>query len=223
MATKNQLVTFIKNQLGYPSIEIEVSDSVIESFIDNAILIYSPYYEETSFIEKPAADVVDLSGLNISNVVRVYETYMSGLNSQIDIDNSLFNIILNPTDMSTLVDYSVESYKRAEVGSLIYKGFKFIDNKLYLDDYTSSSVTIECHKDITDVSELSNGSLALSWILKYALALAKVAVGQVRRKFTFNNSPFSMDGDSLVTEGMSAKESLEDQLKGDAGFFFVTR
>ena len=54
------------------------------------------------------------------------------------------------------------------------------------------------------------------WIIKYSLALSKITMGLVRRKF--NDYPYpsgnvSLDGDQLVSEGISETEALNQEMK----------
>ena len=55
------------------------------------------------------------------------------------------------------------------------------------------------------------------WFQEYCIALAKIVLGNIRRKFAngeiLGNSTISLDGDSLVQEGREDKITLEEQLK----------
>lgn len=54
------------------------------------------------------------------------------------------------------------------------------------------------------------------WVIKYALALCKINLGLVRRKYSsipYPNGEISLDGDSLVSEGQITVETLTQQLK----------
>lgn len=55
-----------------------------------------------------------------------------------------------------------------------------------------------------------------SWVKKYALAKAKITLGEIRRKFAqFNsigNTGISLNGDQLVSEGKEEMEKLEEEI-----------
>lgn len=55
------------------------------------------------------------------------------------------------------------------------------------------------------------------WIFDYALAECKIVLGLIRRKFanftSIGNIGISMDGDSLVAEGQSEKDKLDETLR----------
>jgi hypothetical protein len=57
------------------------------------------------------------------------------------------------------------------------------------------------------------------WFQKYCLAEAKITLGLIRRKFanftSIGNTGIQLDGDSLISEGNSEKEKLEEQLKNE--------
>jgi len=60
------------------------------------------------------------------------------------------------------------------------------------------------------------------WILDYVTAMSKISLGLIRRKFaSFNsmgNQGISLDGDSLLSEGNSEKEYLEQTLRDEEAF-----
>ena len=55
------------------------------------------------------------------------------------------------------------------------------------------------------------------WILNYTIALCKISLGMIRRKFSgfqsLGNQGISLDGDSLVSEGKEEKRELLETLK----------
>ena len=57
------------------------------------------------------------------------------------------------------------------------------------------------------------------WIQEYSIALAKIILGQVRRKFggyqSIGNTGISLDGSELVQEGKEEKAELEERLKSE--------
>lgn len=59
------------------------------------------------------------------------------------------------------------------------------------------------------------------WIVEYALALSKITLGGIRRKFSqfqsIGNTGISLDGDQLLSEGKEEKRELEERLKLEEG------
>ena len=60
------------------------------------------------------------------------------------------------------------------------------------------------------------------WILDYVTALSKISLGIVRRKLSnfssMGNQGISLDGDSMVSDGQSEKEYLEDTLRNEEAY-----
>lgn len=60
------------------------------------------------------------------------------------------------------------------------------------------------------------------WIFEYSLALSKITLGMIRRKFaqfsSIGNVGISLDGDQLVSEGKEEKERLEETLRNEETF-----
>lgn len=57
------------------------------------------------------------------------------------------------------------------------------------------------------------------WFQEYCLALSKMTLGFIRRKFanvsSMGNANISLDGDSLVSEGKDEKDAIEERLKNE--------
>lgn len=60
------------------------------------------------------------------------------------------------------------------------------------------------------------------WFQEYCIALTKITLGHIRRKFenfqSIGNTGISLDGDQLIQEGKEEKEQLEEKLKDDESF-----
>ena len=103
--------------------------------------------------------------------------------------------------------------------SNVNKGFKFLNNKLYLYNYTGK-VTIEYIPKHIDFCDLESN--IQSWCIRYTKCLCKEALGRIRSKYKSNSGPFEMDGDTLLSEYSEERTQLEDELNSSqTGFFFV--
>lgn len=49
--------------------------------------------------------------------------------------------------------------------------------------------------------------------MKLSLALAKVAVGRIRTRYTQSNALWTQDGDQILQEGTAELESIRDHLR----------
>lgn len=212
-----EMVQQIKSELGGSKVNIEVEDSDIEDFIDRALDKISSYINDTRYITKMANDVIDLSGENVEDIVRIYP------NRQVTSNREQLDLF-RARDYSNISDRMTMPYKVSQIEDYINRSFKFDHEtgELYIDDYRGE-ITIEVISSPSTVSDLEDKK-DKQWVFDYAKSLTKMALGRIRGKFRVNGSPYETDGDTLVQEGKSDKERLEQRLedKGE-GFFFVTR
>lgn len=86
-------------------------------------------------------------------------------------------------------------------------------NSLYSEDgliNDPSKVNFE-YRQWSDINKKDR-----TWIIRYALALSKITLGQVRRKFRdyqYPSGTVSLDGGELVSEGLSETEQLRQEMK----------
>ena len=74
--TKDDILNSIKYSLGYPRIDIEIEDDVIESFIDVSISKISDYADTTKFITLPALSCQDFK---LGTVLNIYNNENNSL------------------------------------------------------------------------------------------------------------------------------------------------
>ena len=114
------------------------------------------------------------------------------------------------------VDFRLDGTKTVSWDGLALDGTDDLGNPLLNADdpvvitYTSATFfEREVEEDLYDED----------WILDYVTAMSKISLGIVRRKFaSFNslgNQGISLDGDSMVSEGMQEKENLEITLRDE--------
>jgi hypothetical protein len=73
------------------------------------------------------------------------------------------------------------------------------------------------HSSTWEDGDSDNDFYESTWILDYSIALCKITLGNIRRKFanfaSIGNTGISLDGDTLVSEGKEERERLEESLK----------
>lgn len=211
---KQTLVDRIKARLGHPVVNVEVPDSQIEMFIEIALDLIAPFVNETFFIPIPGSRVVDMTDYEIIDVVNVFETPAGTSNYAGDID------IFRVRNYGDIPDLSLAYAWRSVIESMESKAFRFINNKLYLDDYYGP-LTVEVLK--TPTLENLQSEKPKKWVFAYSLALTKEALGRIRAKYRVQGAPMEMDGDALLNEANEEKRNLEDELRQGEGLYFVTR
>ena len=135
--TKDDILYSIKHSLGYPVIDIEIDDDVIEDFINIAISKISDYADITKFTTLPALSCQDFK---LGTVLNIYNNENNSLlNSSFDDGNYMF-------DETKVTLYSTGSNFRYRKQSILQqsnrnltmsikpKSFKQIGDKLYIDN-----------------------------------------------------------------------------------------
>lgn len=206
----------VKFSLGYPAIKLEIDDTVIHSFFSLALIKVADYSNATSSISCQAQDVINLK--DAQAVIKVWDD--DSIVTELD-DSALFSFYYNmkshhsTTSRELIVNQAQSSFLYSNVN----KGFKFLDNKLYLYNYTGR-VTIEYIPKNLEFHELE-GNLQ-SWVIKYVKCLCKEALGRIRSKYKSNSGPFELDGDTLLNEYSEERTQLEDELStSQIGFFYT--
>ena len=211
----NDAITSIKYSLGFPAVKLELNDSAIMSFFLLAMTKAMDYSNYTEVISKQAQDVIKLD--NALSVVRVWDN--DSISTELD-DTSLFSYYYSSlVNNSTVKDLIISQAQSSFLYSNVNKGFKFVNKKLYLYNYTGK-VTIEYIPKTMEFSDLES-TLQL-WVIRYTKCLCKEALGRIRSKYKSNSGPFELDGDALLSEFSEERNTLEDELSSSqVGFFYV--
>ena len=214
----NDALEIVKYSLGYPSVNLEIDDNVINSFFHLALTKAIDYSNCTKMVAMQAQDVIELK--EALEVIRVYDSESVALEiNDTTLFNSFYSFKLNSNQNNTIKDISIIKAQNNASQSIFTKGFKFFKDKLYLYNY-SGRVTIEYIPKDLEFHELESN--LQSWIIKYTKCLCKEALGRIRSKYKSNSGPFEMDGDTLLSEFSEERTQLEDELStSQNGFFFV--
>jgi hypothetical protein len=86
----------------------------------------------------------------------------------------------------------------------------------------NDSIIMTYTSSVPIMSELDESLYDEDWIFDYVTAMSKISLGLIRRKFSnfssLGNQGITMDGDSLVSEGNTEKEYLEQTLRDEEPF-----
>lgn len=212
--------TQIKNLLGYPAVELEITDDMINENLYRAFVRARPRFNMTEFVWLPYnadTNVIDLSTYvpSIVDVIHVYETPISKY-AILDPDVFYMRNFYNMMAMARLF------MARTEIDNLVSRDFMYVNQKLFLNEYWGRNLTIEVIMDYPDATWITD-QFFTDWIIRYALSLSKESLARVRGKYTVRNSPYELDAPRLLNEAREERDKLHAELDRDAGFFFVTR
>jgi len=226
MSKLSRLTERVRSRLGFPKVNLEINDDDIEMMVEDAVVEIAPYVAETHFVTVTGAPAeggwpcyVDMAPYGAVGVVKVFNSPTVAANNIAGIYNvNEFFVKQYQGELSRLLQ---AGQRQALLDALIPESWKYIDGKLYLANYYST-VTVEYIKDVE--YETLADEKARQWVDRYVLALAKETVGRIRSKYKSGNFPVELDGDTLLSEGLSEKERLIGELaERNYGLFTVYR
>lgn len=209
-------IDIVKHSLGYPAVNLEIDDDVIDSFFMLALTKAVDYSNYTNAVSRPFQEVINLP--EALTVVRVSDS--DSIITDLD-DRALFSYFYSSKEFNTngYKDLLITQSQSSFIYSNVNRGFRFFKNKLYLYNY-NGNVTIEYIPKNMHFHELESN--LQSWVIKYTKCLCKEALGRIRSKYKSNSGPFELDGDALLSEYSEERTQLEDELStSQNGFFFV--
>lgn len=214
---KDFVISRVELVLGGQVLKLEVTKEDIAGLMELAYSKIRPFITDTKLITVPFAQVVDVKDKGIEDVVRAYTSDVTLTTSQ----TKMF-------DFEAVKLGDRRSIRRSIIGSYPVVendiGFKFYDGRVYLDvdDVGGSSVTLECL--YTPPIEELKDERASTWIEAYTLALSKEVCGRIRSKFKSSNVPVELDGETLLSEAQTEKQTLEAELQDrQFGPFMILR
>lgn len=216
MLNRLQLLDAVKTRLGYPVVDIAITDEMINKQIDFAISKIVPYLNNIEVITSYEKTVK----FEHNQVFAVLRVTSSNDENNINIDKAINQGFYLVNNHRTLVDCALWNYYTTSVqDDLNPIGFRLIGDTLYIDG-GNSPWTIEA---ITDKSIHTMTEDYVNWVLDYSVALSKCIEGEIRSKVKITGSPIETNGGELKAEGITEKKDLEEKLGTTIGLFYATR
>jgi len=219
--------SFVLARMGHPIIRVELTSYQIKTCIDEAItqLDYHAPTWTRQFAVFDASANINLYSLppwvinNLYNVI--YKKSLLSIQSQAGTlefdffikyfqDNYLFN------NFSIGDYYLLQSTMEMTRKILGQDGTWDIINNQFLQLYPPPAVTPE--RVILEYKAIDSNTIApayRNWIQRFALACAKVVLGEIRGKYSTIPGPAGgsqLNGQALVQEGTAEKERLKEEL-----------
>jgi hypothetical protein len=202
----------------------EMQSTEVEALVLDSFREVTPWYDEpdhvaTVTIAKTAerAGYIDVAMWNpeVKYVRRVapirLESDYTG-----DIVRDLLLLPASPIDTQAILEQAQWEMTWPMVKNMLGRDSRFrfekSQNKIYLDDYLESAVTVYYIPLPAGVDEITYQK-ALNWVIDYTEALFKLALGRVRAKFRSGAIRFETDGTDLISEGQEEKRQLREDLK----------
>lgn len=236
------LQEFKDNILGYfgwPLVKVEIHEAHLNSVIERAFNFHKKWGTGIStneiFFTKLVSSGIDEYDLpvGVQTVVKVWD-----FSSTIGKADELFTISNQMYQNNFLGDISGFNLIDLEIGmqfvSLLEKynvskyrwNYHEYNNKLNVYPFPDEDRYILVRSFIEEGYRFNNENLDPGWreflyedpwFFDYSIALVKIILGNIRRKFTnfssLGNAAISLDGDSMSQEGLEEKQTLEEKLK----------
>lgn len=221
----------IKLNLTGGVLDLELTDEVLDRLIDSALREVQRYIDTTKLITIPYDSCIDMTEYKVSSVSRVFRPkgyaiadsdienpdqaayadpmylgmwqMMSGYGNLYNINDWIYNYSAWNTALQVRNTISTD---------LIFR-FDKSSNKLYINCAfdVPDKITIEYIPQYQDVSQITS-DFWIDIITRMSTALAKVAIGRIRTKFTQSNALWSLDT-NILTEGQEELNNLREQLR----------
>lgn len=231
MLDRASWLNYIKTSLGFPVVNVYMTDEMIDQQITLALQKVIPYCNSVEFIQVDSK-VTKFTDRLVYAVLRVHspgwvpeESSSSASYYDLLISRSIYNqlggVDLSKYDSSqALVQSALYNYFGEESRATLDPiGFRLIGDTLYIDG-GNPPYTAEC---ITERSLRNMSEDYCYWVQRYSLCLCKQCEGRILRKVKISGSPIDQDGDSLLQEATSEMKELEEKLGNQMSLYFCTR
>lgn len=216
MLNRSKILEDVKTRLGYPVIDLAITDDMIEKQIDFAINKIIPYLNNIEVLTV-YGKVVKFQHKRVYAVIRVTS---SADVEAVNIDKAVSYGFYITNSMQSLKDLAIWNYYTDTVqDDLNPIGFRLIGDTLYIDG-GNAPWSVEA---ITDESISTMTEDYVNWIEDYTVALVKCIEGEIRSKVKITGSPVETNGSELKQEGITEKAALEEKLGTTLGLFYATR
>lgn len=215
----DDLVSEIKVDLGCDINSLGISDNSIKLKIFEAlrkISVYAPYVCTEMFDLEGKVATLPEDATTVLEVLNLDKP--SATNARVVADDTdLFSVsryLYNYNDLSDPYIFLMQKNAVSTLQNFVrLTDFRFekSSHKLYLSNADISRVCVKYLRKYRSVEEIDDQDV-LQRVKEYSLALCKIIEGNIRRKLQSAPGAIQLDGDSLVSEGMSEKQDIESRL-----------
>jgi hypothetical protein len=216
MLNKDSVLENVKVRLGYPVIDLAITDEMILRQVDFAIKKVIPYLNNIEVITVYGKTVkfTHKSVYAVTRVTSAADTESVSIDKAINYGFYITNDTRSLTNMA-LWNYYTDSVQ----DDLNQIGFRLLGDTLYIDG-GNSPWSVEA---ITEDSVQNMTEDYVNWITDYTVALVKCIEGEIRSKVKITGSPIETNGSELKQEGITEKTALEEKLGTTLSLFYATR
>ena len=242
---KDELIAYVKRQLGYPTVNVELTDDQIDDAITKALNELEPWYTVFKYltvdVTSHCIDLTEYNVMEVTDVIKVLEP------SAVDgYDGDVFNYTgmqayyatpmyamsrYNTNIRSGTVHQVISSYASlhqemfyARLATLMQErvigtldenlSYKFVDGKLYIDTGAPSTsvVTIEYITKLSDVEDVDESSIYLSYLKDLSVAFSLIVQARVLGKYQVSDSPVTINYSEMRADAERDIERIRDKV-----------
>ena len=209
-------------------LQCELDEKALNTLINSAMREIQRYIDTTRIITIPYQRCIDMTKYKVNSVSRVYRaTGFTSDNGQSDTD-----LVVDPmyasqwqllTGTGNLYNFSDYAYNYASWNTLLQIRnttstdliFRYdkTDEKLYINIATNfpQKITIEFVPRYDDVSDIKS-DFWIDMLTRLCVALAKVALGRIRTRYTQTGAQWTQDGETMLNEGNAELTDIRERL-----------
>lgn len=223
-------------------LDLELSDSTLDSILNSALREIRRYIDSTKLLTIPYKSCINLSEITddegkpikVSSVSRIYRTdgfASSSENSLTPTDPMLASQWQMVSGTGNMAEFQNYAYNYMAYNTLLQvrntttTDLSFMYNKeqnmLYVNVATNAPqlITIEYVCRYDNIEDIKS-DYWIDILMRMSVALAKIAVGRIRSRFTQSNALWQQDGQQLLDEGNSELSELRQHLVDNATLLY---
>lgn len=224
----------IKLRLTGGVLDTELTDDVLDRIINASLREIQRYICSTKVITIPFKRCIDLTEYKVNSVSRVmrtqgYATDNSTLSLTDPMYVSQWQLLAGPGNLSNFQNYAYNymtwnTLLQTRSASSTDLAFIFdkSTNQLYINTASDlpANITIMYVPRYDKVDDI-NSDYWIDMLCRLAVANAKVIVGRIRSKFTQSNALWTLDGETLLSEGTAELTELRNYLQTNTQLLYV--
>ena len=224
----------IKLRLTGGVLDTELTDDVLDRIINASLREIQRYICSTKVITIPFKRCIDLTEYKVNSVSRVmrtqgYATDNSTLSLTDPMYVSQWQLLAGPGNLSNFQNYAYNymtwnTLLQTRSASSTDLAFIFdkSTNQLYINTASDlpANITIMYVPRYDTVDDITS-DYWIDMLCRLAVANAKVIVGRIRSKFTQSNALWTLDGETLLSEGTAELTELRNYLQTNTQLLYV--
>lgn len=224
--TREEYIDDIKTSLGFPIVDVEI-DEILGKLVDKAFREIRRYVTETHFVTIPySSKGIDVSQYKIDSIIQIFRT--SNPARTVDFTD-IYTLSTVNTGNSSSVNLLLSDYlyrtQMTQIKNTISTDLDFTydkdSQKLYINAVypVPAYVTLAYNPVFLDVSDIKEPYWE-NYVQRLSLAFAKETLGRVRGKYDLSSSLYKLDGNQLVSEGISERDEVRRELVDNSDLAF---